>query len=206
MKTIFKKVAAASAVAGLMAFSLTPLAIAQPSRAQEARTNAQERVEQAEQMRTTASERATEQREKAKERLESAKLRACQQREKAITNIMARMSDRGQKQVDLFTKISERVQQFHEDKNLSAANYDALVSEAEAKKASAQAAVDELKGSTVEFKCDGEDPKGVAETFKGKLKAQNEALQAYRLSVKNLIVAVAQANETASQEETGGEQ
>lgn len=137
----------------------------------------------------------------AQERLEGHKLRACQNREKAVTNIMNRIGDRGQKQIDLFTKIADRTQKFYVDKGLSASNYDALVADVAAKKAAAQAAVDSTKSTAIEFKCDGDNPRGAAVHFKQSKADQHEALKAYKTSVKNLIVGVKSSKSTA-----GGEQ
>lgn len=142
-----------------------------------------------------------EQPEVVKQRLEGHKLKVCQQREKKVTNIMSRIGDRGQKHIDLFTKISERTQKFYADKGLSASNYDALVADVAAKKAAAQAAVDSTKSTVVEFKCDSDNPRGAAAHFKQSKADQNEALKAYKTSVKNLIVGV-----KSSKNQAGGEQ
>ncbi|MEX1995371.1 MAG: hypothetical protein WD887_01175 [Candidatus Saccharimonadales bacterium] len=180
-------------------------AITHKARAEEARQNAQQLRENAQ---ATANERkeavkaeVEERREAAKTRLEAAKLRACQNREKAIQNIMARINDRGEKHIVLFTKIADRVKAFYVDKGLTADNYDELVAQVEVKKAAAEAAVASLQSSDVQFKCDSEDPKGTALVFKDLLKQEIDALKAYRTAVKNLIVAVAQAQKAATTEE-----
>lgn len=139
---------------------------------------------------------ATKKVEAAKTKLADAKLKACQNREASITNIMARLSDRGQKQVDLFTKIAERTETFYTNKGKTLATYDTLVADVSAKKSAAQEAVDTVKSTSVEFKCDGDNPKGVAFTFKESLKTQIAALKEYRTAVKNLIVGVKSVQST----------
>jgi hypothetical protein len=141
-------------------------------------------------------------------RLADAKLKACQNREKAINNIMSRIADRGQKQINLFTSIAERTEKFYADKGKTLSNYDALVAEVNAKKAAAQTAVDAVKDGSVTFKCDGSDPKGAASGFKDALKSEIAALKAYRTSVKNLIVGVksVQGSTTSSDKSQGGQQ
>ena len=124
------------------------------------------------------------------QKLSDAKLKACQNRQKAITNIMTRMADRGQKQLDLFSTIATRTETFYTTKGKTLSNYDALVADVTAKKAAAQTEVDALKANSVSFKCDGTDPKGMADSFKTQLKAEILALKEYRTSVKNLIVGV----------------
>lgn len=123
-------------------------------------------------------------------RLADAKLKACQNREKAITNIMSRIADRGQKQFTLFGTIADRTEAFYADKGNTLSNYDALVVDVNAKAIAAQAVLDTLKTNSTNFSCDGTDPKGFVDSFKSDLKAEISALQDYRTSVKNLIVGV----------------
>ena len=140
----------------------------------------------------------------AQTRLADAKLKACQNRQQAITNIMARLSNRGQKQIDLFSTIAERTEAFYKSKVNTLASYDALVADVTAKKAAAQAAVDATKSASVEFKCDGTNPKGMASAFKSDLKAEIAALNAYKMSVKNLIVGVKSVQSTDTTTDNGG--
>lgn len=135
-------------------------------------------------------------RELAAQKLDAAKQRICEKRQTIITNVMTRMNNRGQKHLDLITAVSTKVQAFKNNKNLTVENYDTLLAAVESSKSAAQAAVDAVKNTQVEFKCDGTDPKGVASNFKEAVTAQNEALKAYRDSVKDLIKAVRQANGT----------
>jgi hypothetical protein len=141
-------------------------------------------------------------------KLADAKLKACQNRETAINNIMGRIADRGQKQLDLFSTIATRVETFYTDKGKTLGNYDALVADVTAKKAAAQTEVDAVKASSVTFKCDGTDPKGAAASFKDGLKAEIDALKAYKTSVKNLIVGVksVQGSTTSTDNSQGGQQ
>src|SRR3989344_3582309 len=101
-------------------------------------------------------------RENAKLRLEGDKLKACENREKAINNILDRIAKRGERRLNVYNSIFERVQAFYEKKNLSVSNYDELVADVKAKKAAAEEAVKAAGAKEVDFKCDGSDPKGVA--------------------------------------------
>lgn len=136
-----------------------------------------------------------EKRESIKTRLTENKLKVCKLREKSISNIMIRASDRGNKQLETFTKIADRVKDFYIEKGLSLSNYNELVAEVDAKKLDSENAVAKSKEMAPTFKCDGTDPKGSAAIFKESIKAQNESLKAYRTAVKNLIVAVRSLNE-----------
>lgn len=122
--------------------------------------------------------------------LAAAQLKSCQNRQKAITNIMARISDRGQKQLTLFGTIATRVETFYTNKGKTLSNYDTLVADVNTKQAAAQTTIDTIKTDSTGFSCDGTDPKGFVGTFKDSLKSEISALQDYRTSVKNLIVGV----------------
>lgn len=184
------------AVLGL-ASALPLVAQALPVRAEQAQTTTTERQSTAQ---TNAATRA----EAIKTRLADARLKACQNREKVITNIMSRIGERGQNHLNLFSTIADRTEKFYVSKGKTLTNYDVLVADVDAKKAAAQTEVDTVKSTVVEFKCDGTDPKGVASSFKEELKAEIKALQAYRTSVKNLIVGVKSVQGTTTSSANGG--
>lgn len=143
-------------------------------------------------------------------KLADAKLKACQNREAAINNIMTRIGDRGQKQLDLFTTIATRAGTFYTDKGKTLSNYNVLVADVTAKKVAAQTAVDTVKADSVTFKCDGTDPKGAVASFKDSLKSEITVLKDYKTAVKNLIVGVKSVQGTTTSTDnkttTGGQQ
>ena len=138
----------------------------------------------------TSDKKFDKSRETAKLRLEGTKLKACENREKAINNILDRIAKRGERRLDVYSAIFNRVQEFYEKKGLSVSNYDTLVADVNAK--------------NVDFKCDGSDPKGAAASFKDDLKVQIKALQAYKQSIKNLIMAIKTSLSESSQSNSGG--
>lgn len=155
---------------------------------------------------TALGTQATDRKEAAQTRLADAKLKACQNRERVINNIMARIADRGSKQLGVFDKITERTEAFYTSKGKALSNYDALVADVNAKRATAQSAVDALKASSVTFKCDGTNPKGAVQSFKDNLKTEIKALKDYKVAIKNLIVGVksVQGTTSSSQSSQGG--
>lgn len=197
-RTFFKQGLLAGVAVFALALTVPLVAQAQaenlPDRAREAQKTVEERRE-------AAQSTVQEKKQAAQQRLSDAKLKVCQNREEKITNIMARISDRGQKQIDLFTKIAERTQTFYTEKGKTLANYDELVADVTTKKTAAQETVDELKATSADFDCSGDDPRGVATTFKESLKKEIEALKAYKTSVKNLIVGVKSVQSTTSSTE-----
>ena len=131
-------------------------------------------------------------------KLTNAKLKSCQKHEKAITNTLSRLSDRGQKQVVLFGTIASRVETFYTDKGKTLASYDALVADVNAKAAAAQTALSGINAAGSGFSCDGSNPSGFMSTFKDNLKLEISALKDYRTSVRNLIVGVKSVQGTTS--------
>lgn len=210
-KTLKRSLAVTAAM--FMVAALAPAGVtAAPARAHEAQQQTQDRRETVQQTAQTqqrgqeAQTQSQERRETGQAKLDAAKLKACQNREKAIKNIMSRISDRGAKQLDVFTKISDRTQEFYKEKGVTLNNYEALVEEVEAKKAAAEVVVEAVKNDSTEFKCDGDNPKATADIFKDNLKAMNQALKDYKTAVKDLIVGVKSAQSTATEGSTEGSQ
>lgn len=163
------------------------------SRAQEARQKLDERREEQKQKLT---EKKEEKKEAAKTRLEETKLKVCQNRQKSITNIMSRIGDRGQKQLDLFSTITERAEKFYADKGYNVENYEQLVADVAAKKAAAEAALQSLSSMSSTFDCEGDDPRAAIEAYHESRKAKIQALKEYKTAVKNLIVGIKSAKST----------
>ncbi len=128
--------------------------------------------------------------EKGKAGLAAGQLKICQDRQHAIDNIMARIANRGQKQLTLFSTIATRTEAFYTSKSVTLSNYAALVADVNAKQAAAQTAVDAVKSASTGFSCDSSDPATSVASFQSALKTEIAALQAYRTAVKNLIVGV----------------
>jgi hypothetical protein len=157
----------------------------------------------------TAGSQAAEHKATAQAKLTEAKLRVCQNRQKAITNIMSRIADRGQKQLDLFGTIATRVETFYTDKGKTLDTYDTLVADVSAKQDAAQTTVDAVKSASTGFSCDSDDPQAFVSTFKDSLKSEISALQDYRTAVKNLTVGVKSVQGTttsAANQSDGGNQ
>lgn len=173
--------------------------------AEERKAVAQQRLDEA---KAKAEARAQEAQEKAqmratetKQRLEGAKLKACEAREKRIEATMAQMTKRGENHIAVFTKISDRVKEFYENKGRTAENYDTLVAEVDTKKLAAEAAVASAQSVGDVFSCDSDNPKIASQEFREAHKAQVAALKEYRTAVKNLIVAVKSAQSQAAKEQ-----
>lgn len=164
--------------------------VARSAPVQELKDEAEARQEEVQKRREEAKTKATDNREARQAKLINSRLKACQRREAVITKLMSNLADRGTRQIEVFDKIADRTQAYYQEKGLRLANYNSLVAEVDAKKNAAEAAVSSTKDTIVEFDCEGEDPRGTAAEFKENLKAQHQAMKAYKTSVKNLIVGV----------------
>lgn len=122
-------------------------------------------------------------------------LKECQNREQTINSYMLRIGDRVQKQEQLFTNIADRVKQYYADNNLSVENYTELVTAVEGAEAQVQTSYQAMNQYRNAFRCNGEDPKGVALQFRSELQGQTDDLKAYKNAVRNLLVAVKTAAE-----------
>lgn len=200
LKKLFKSGLLASSALLLVAVAVPVTINAQPARAQEAQaeaqTGAQEAREAAEQRREEVQATATEKRQEAKGKLEAAKLRACQNREKAIQNILVRFSDRGTKQLEVFSTIADRTQAFYAEQGNTAANYEELLENVNSKKVAAESAVAAVSDNSTRFNCEADNPKEAVNSFKSSLMDMNSALQEYKVAVKDLIVGVKSAQST----------
>lgn len=135
------------------------------------------------------SDRTIAIKERIRGRLDENRKRVCELRSDKIKGIMSRAANQGQRHMQVFTKIYERVVTFYNNKNLEVENYDQLVADVNSKKSAADQAIEFLKANT-DFDCNSDDPIGRVEEFRAKLKAMHQALKGYRTSIKNLIVAV----------------
>lgn len=130
----------------------------------------------------------------AKARLSEAKLQSCQKREQAITARSNQLVKFTTNHIEVFERITSRVQNFYTNKVVSkgktVSNYDALVADIATKKSSVQSALAKAQTTASAFSCGGEDPKGQLQQFRLDMQATKSALQEYRKAVRNLIVAV----------------
>ncbi len=125
--------------------------------------------------------------------LTQAEIKVCQNRQSAINNIMSRIDIRAQNQVNLFNGIAQKVEAFYATSGKTVSNYSSLVNNisiASQKTTSDLSVVD----SNSTFNCSGPNPRAMINSFRGYLTTEISDLQNLRLQVKDLIVAIAKAN------------
>lgn len=161
-----------------------------------AKQAAEQKREAAKQELEKKREAAKNELEQRKDKLKEDKLKICQEREDHINSSMTGAASRGQEKITLFTKIAERTEAFYISKGKVLSNYNDLVAAVNSQNAAAQSAVDTVKAGSDDFKCDGDNPKAIANLFKIDIQAMNDALKNYRTAVKDLIVGVKSVQST----------
>ncbi len=133
-------------------------------------------------------------RQAAQGRLQDAKLKACQARESAITNRSVHLGQLATTMERNFDAIATRVEEYYTTKVVptgkTVTNYSSLVADIQTNKTAVQTAVTKAQAGAAGFSCSGDDPKGQLTQYRVDMQAVIKALQGYRTSVKNLIVAV----------------
>lgn len=124
--------------------------------------------------------------------------KSCQARQAEVLKRSENYSRNAQRHLNNFNGIYDKVLAFQANKKLAAANFDQLKAAADAQKATAEAAVAALSGSDVTIDCTSSDPAAAVATLKTAVANARTALQDYRAAVKNIIVALQAAKNTAS--------
>ncbi|MBI2195510.1 MAG: hypothetical protein HYU48_00485 [Candidatus Levybacteria bacterium] len=138
---------------------------------------------------------AAAQRKQARtDRLDDAKIRACEARQSAIRKRSDGIVRRAKNQLNVFSKIVQRVQEFYQNKLVpqgkTVANYDSLVANIASSEAAVAPLLSAAQASAAGFSCDRDNPSGQVREFNEDMKAVISALGTYRKSVRALIVAV----------------
>lgn len=125
---------------------------------------------------------------------QAGKLKACQNREAAVNRIITNIDTRTQNQLNLFSTIAGRVETFYTTSGKTVANYDTLKGAMTTARTTAQSDLSTMLTNST-FSCSTTNPKAMVTSFQAYLKTEISDLQSYRTAVKNLIVAVAKAND-----------
>lgn len=128
------------------------------------------------------------------DRLNKVRLNACQKHEDEINTRLTTLGNLVANILGKFDAIAARVEQFYLTKVLpsgkTVSNYDALVADIQIKKDAANTALTNAQADVKGFNCIGDNPKGQLTIFRTDMQKVKKALQDYRISIKNLIIAV----------------
>lgn len=126
--------------------------------------------------------------------------RACQSREAAIKSRMTSLTDMADNMMTVFDRHATAVENFYTNtvlpKGKTVSNYDALVTDINAKRTDVQNTLTKAQADVNGFSCTSGLPSTQFFTFRQDMQAVKSALKNFRTSIKNLIVAVARVSGT----------
>jgi hypothetical protein len=126
--------------------------------------------------------------------LTQARLRTCEAKQESVQKRLESLTNLAVMMEGKFEAIAKRVQDYYNDKLVPSGktlpNYQALVDDIAAKKALVDTSLGEATNDSTGFSCAGDDPKGLLNQYRLNMQLAKKALQNYRTSIKNLIVAV----------------
>lgn len=122
----------------------------------------------------------------------------CENRQNAINNKLSAFTQAADKHLAKLQGALESVQAYQKTHMLPLANYDELVAAAQEKGAAADTAVKTLKAVAQNVDCTQPDTAVKLSTVRDAAKKARQALHDYRMAIKEIIVALAQAEETSN--------
>lgn len=119
--------------------------------------------------------------------------KTCAHIQKAVNNKLNAFDNHATTYLTRLNDVFTKLQSYQSTNNIQAANYDSLVQTATAKQVAATSAVAALKslGSTID--CSSSDPASMLSDVKVGAASSRDALKAYRTALKDIVVALAQA-------------
>ena len=184
----------------------------------EIRQRIQNAKAKAQELRSSARQRASDAAQIRQEKLSAARLRICQARANNISKRVTFMLEHGVAVNRGHVKIEERVDEFYNNRLVANGyeldNYETLKEEIETTKANVLTLLNLAKESGADFDCESDDPKSQIDAFKEDIRELILANKAYKESVHNFVRAVlalakeARADQAAtiSPEPTEGEE
>ena len=122
----------------------------------------------------------------------------CETRKISINNRLKAYDTQAETKLTRFNAIFTRVKAFKPDVAAKVSNYDQLVAIATQKQMTATESVTVLSNLTGNFDCTTLDPAATIASIKDSTVATHAALKEYGAAIKNIVVALAQANKTTS--------
>lgn len=153
-------------------------------------------------LRADAKAKAAEMREGKQEKTAEKLQKVCENREKAVNNKLKAFNNAADKHLTRLNGVFDKLQSFQAEQQRDVANYDELVATANEKKQAATDAVTALKELAVDIDCTSTDPASSLGAVKTAAKDAREALKEYRKSLKDIVVALAQADKTTETDTT----
>jgi hypothetical protein len=123
-------------------------------------------------------------------RTQEQRQKSCEARKTNLTTRMANAVTHAQNHKAVFDKIYARAKTFHDTKNLTTANYDTLVANADKAQADAAASITALRQLDVSVDCASQTVADSVSAFQQSVKDTRDSLNTYRKSIVELIKAL----------------
>ncbi|MBL8121949.1 hypothetical protein JNM87_04350 [Candidatus Saccharibacteria bacterium] len=127
----------------------------------------------------------------------------CENRQNSINNKLSAFTQAADKHMAKLDETFTKVQSYQMAHSLTIANYDELVAAANEKKTAASQAIATLKTVAVNVDCTHPDSVVKLSTVRDAAKAARTALHDYRVAIKAVVVALAQAKGSDSSANSG---
>lgn len=137
-------------------------------------------------------ERETKDHTKSKEE----RAKTCENIQNAVNNKLKAFNNHADKYLTRLNDLFTKVQDYKTSQNITLTNYDTLVATVTQKQADATVAVGALKSLGTTIDCTSSDPASMLASAKSGAAGARDALKAYRAALKDLVVALIQANKT----------
>jgi hypothetical protein len=134
--------------------------------------------------------------------------KVCENIQKAVNNKLKAFNNAADKHLQRLDGVFTKLKDYQSTNNVAAENYDALVATATEKQTSATQAVQTLKDFGAVLDCSSDDPAASLQAVKTAAADARGALKDYRKSLKDIVVALAQAkgDDTTNSDDNGGEE
>lgn len=142
-------------------------------------------------------------REGRKELAEDKRKLVCENRQAAIENKLAAFNQAADKHLAKLDGVFVKLQDYQKVSNVPVANFDELVAAATEKQTAAKEAVDALKLIAVDVDCSNPDTVVKLSTVREAAKVTRTALHDYRMALKDIVVALAQAKDGGEDDSDG---
>ncbi len=155
-------------------------------------------------LRDAAKARVAERRADHQEKSLAQRQKTCEHIQKAVNNKLSAFNNSADKYLTRLDDVFTKLQDYQSTNNLSVSDYDSLVTTATEQQSAATLAVQTLKDAGTTLDCTDSDPATMLTAAKNAASDARDALKAYRTSLKDIVVALAQSKDTATDDSTDG--
>lgn len=130
------------------------------------------------------------------------RIKVCENRKSAINNKLSAFTAAADKHFTKFDSIYVKVLAFQEDRGVTVANIADLTADADDKQQAAADAIEALKALAVDVGCNDPETVVTLGAVRDAAQTARKALHEYRMSLKNIVVAIAQADKSEATDDT----